>query len=95
MTKRLWFNHTDVDEFIEEVENINTKKMTEFDLAILNSFIFNENENRRLQEIPSQELDSYLSKFILAVRRKNGDEYEPTTLRGFISSIERYLKKCR
>ena len=74
---------TDVDDFIEEEENINTKKKTELDLALVNSFIFKENENRRrLEETPPQELDLYLSKFILAVRKKNGDEYEPTTLRG-------------
>ena len=91
----LSLNDTDVDDFIEEEENINTKKKTELDLALVNSFIFKEKENRRLEEIPPQELDLYLSKFILAVKKKNGDEYEPTTLRGFISSIERYLKKYR
>ena len=72
---------TDVDDFIEEEENINTKKKTELDLALVNSFIFKVNQNRRLEETPPQELDLYLSKFILAVRKKNGDEYEPTTLR--------------
>ena len=93
--KFLSLNDADVDDFIEEEENINTKKKTELDLALVNSFIFKEKENRRLEEIPPQELDLYLSKFILAVKKKNGDEYEPTTLRGFISSIERYLKKYR
>ena len=54
-----------------------------------------EKENRQVEEIPPQELDNYLSRFLLSVRKKNGDEYEPSTLRGFIASIERYLKKCR
>ena len=26
------------------------------------------------------------------MRKKSGDEYEPTTLRGIIASVERYLK---
>ena len=54
-----------------------------------------EKENRQVEEIPPQELDNYLSRFLLSVRKKNRDEYEPSTLRGFIVSIERYLKKCR
>ena len=67
----LSLNDTDVDDFIEEEEeNINTKKKTELDLALVNSFIFKEKENRRLEEIPPQELDLYLSKFILAVKKK-------------------------
>ena len=30
---------------------------------------------------------------LLSVRKKSGEEYEPTTLRGFIASVERHLKK--
>lgn len=29
------------------------------------------------------------------MRKKNGDDYEPTTLRGFIASVDRYLRKRR
>ena len=53
-----------------------------------------EKENRQVEEDPPQELDNYLSRFLLSLRKKNGDEYEPSTLRGFIASSERYLKKC-
>ena len=66
----LSLNDTDVDDFIEEEENINTKKKTELDLALVNSFIFKEKENRRFKEIPPQELDLNLSKFILAVKKR-------------------------
>ena len=48
-----------------------------------------------MEELSPSELDKYLSKFLLSVRKKNGEEYEPTTLRGFVSSVERYLKKRR
>ena len=44
-----------------------------------------------MEELSPSQLDTYLSKFPLAVK-KNGEEYEPTTLRGFESSVERYLK---
>ena len=42
-----------------------------------------------------QDLDSYLSRFLLSVRKQNSDEYEPTTLRGMLASFERYLKRLR
>jgi len=45
-----------------------------------------------MQDIPPQKLEAYLSRFLLSVRKKSGDEYEPTTLRGIIASVERYLK---
>ena len=89
------FNDRDVDEFIKLEENANIKKKTEIDLGLVKSFIAKENESRPLEELSPQELDLYLSRFILAVRKKNGEEYEPTTLRGFIASVERYLKKCQ
>ncbi len=48
-----------------------------------------------MEELSPSQLDTYLSKFLLAVRKQNGEEYGPTTLRGFISSVERYLNKHR
>jgi len=56
----------------------NTEK--NIDLQLVKSFIVKEIESRPLEELPPQELDLYLSTFILAVRKKNGEEYEPTTL---------------
>lgn len=85
----------EVEKFIDNEENSNTRKKTKNDMALLSSFMAKEKENRQVEEIPPQELDNYLSRFLLSVRKKNGDEYEPSTLRGFIASIERYLKKCR
>ena len=72
---------------------VTRKKKTKNDMALLSSFMVKEKENRQVKEIPPQELDNYLSRFLFSVRKKNGDEYEPSTLRGFIASIEHYLKK--
>ena len=47
-------------------------------MALLSSFMAK--ENRQFEEIPPQELDNYLSRFLLSVRKKNEDEYEPPTL---------------
>ena len=39
------------------------------------------------------ELNQYISQFIIAVRTKDGNEYEPTSLRSLVASFERYLKR--
>ena len=89
------FDIREVEEFIDNEECSNTRKKTKSDMALLSSFMAKEKENRQVEEIPPQDLDNYLSRFLLSVRKKNGDEYETSTLRGFIASIERCLKKCR
>ena len=85
----------DIQCFVDTEANTNTKKKTTIDIALVELFLANEGETRDIQEIPSADLDRYLSKFLVSVRKKSGDEYEPTTLRGFIASVDRYLKNFR
>ena len=85
----------DIQCFVDTEANTNTKKKTTSDIALVELFLANEGETRDIQEIPPADLDRYLSKFLVSVRKKSGDEYEPTTLRGFIASVDRYLKKFR
>ena len=83
-----------VEDFISEQENESTKKKTLQNVAVLQQFLASKNEERRLEEIPPEELNEYLSEFIITVRTKDKqEEYEPSSLRGFIASFERYLKK--
>lgn len=82
----------DVLSFLENNVNINTKKKTKGDIDLLMSFLETKNESRKLEFIPPSQLNDYLSAFLLAVRKKDGGEYEPCTLQSFISSIDRYLK---
>ena len=57
------------------------------------AFLATEKENRKLEDLSPAKLDTYLSRFLLSVRKTSGEEYEPTTLRGFNASVERHLKK--
>ena len=43
-------------------------------------------EIREVEKIPPTELDSYLSQFVLAARTKTGKDFEPSSLRGILSS---------
>ena len=82
-----------VDEFIQNQENKNTLSKTKRDLALLTEYLETKNVQQNLEEIQPRDLDELLSAFLVEVRKKDGDEYEPTTLRSFISSFDRYLRK--
>ena len=51
------------------------------------------NDEREVQDIEPAELNKHLAEFIRSVRRKDGEDYEPSSLRCLVSSIERHLKK--
>ena len=84
----------DVDKLIALQENENTKKKTMYDLNIVLKFLREvRKEERELEKIPPEELNVYLSEFIIAARTKKGEQYEPSSLRGMLSSVDRYLTR--
>ena len=87
------FRSVNVEEFLAENENKGTKKKTLSDMKLLKTFFFSVNETRDAEFIPPNELNNLLCQFLLAVTKKDGSEYEPTSLRGIVSSLERYLKQ--
>ena len=82
-----------IESFIEEHENPNTVKKTKREVALLTVFLQTKGETREIAEIPPVELNELLSEFILSVRTKEGQEYEPSSLRGMVASFERHLKR--
>ena len=85
---------TSGEEFIEGQENENTRKKTEQNIALLKEFFRLKDESRPVEENPPHELSSFISKFIITVRKKeNNEDYEPTSLRAMMASFERYLNK--
>ena len=82
-----------VEEFILEQENKNTAQKTEGDVRLLERFLKTKNEDRKIEDIPAVELNEYISQFIISVRTKDGNEYEPTSLRSLVASFERHLEK--
>ena len=92
--KRFVDHDTSVEDYVESLENKNTKEKTKRDVKLLESFLRNEkNDEREVQNIESAELNKHLAAFIRSVRRKDGADYESSRLRRFVSSIERHLKK--
>lgn len=74
-------------------ENRNTHRKTGADMRILGSYMRSLNEMRLPEDIPPVELDKYLSSFFLVIKKTDGSEYEPCSLRAMLASIERYLRQ--
>ena len=83
----------DVRKLIENEDNQNTKKKTLYDCSKFERFLVLKNESRQMTEIEPEILDEHLANFILSVRKPNGEEYEPSTIRSIISSIDRKLRR--
>ena len=60
---------------------------------MLQRFLKTKDEDRKIEDIPAAELNEFISEFIISVHTKDGNEYEPTSLRSLMASFERYLKK--
>ena len=65
------------------------------DLKLFNEFLNSEEEERNIENFPAAELQQLAKKFVPGVRKKNGEEYEPSSLRRFLQSIDRYLRRKR
>ena len=64
------------------------------DVALLTEFLQTKRETRsEIAEILPVELNELLSEFILSVRAKEGQDYEPSSPRGMVASFERHLKR--
>lgn len=89
------FKKLDVQSFIQEQENENTLKKTASHLKLFREFMSERHpgDNRSMHTIAPSELDSLLSDFIVSVRKCNDEEYEPSSVRGMISSYDRHLRK--
>lgn len=85
-------SQSDVDFFLINQQNANTKKKTRQDVSVLQMYMAEIGENRLPEIIPPNELNKILSGFLLALKKKDGSEYEPNSLRSFISSFDRHLK---
>jgi len=83
----------DIDSFLVQSENLNTKKKTNNDTKLFRSYLQNCGENREIENLSAEELNERCCTFVLSARKKDGNEYEPSTLKGFLCSIDRYLKQ--
>ncbi|XP_078361597.1 uncharacterized protein KIAA1958-like [Oculina patagonica] len=84
------------DGFIEELrqmsENANTKKSTEHWKNVFVKWATERKQEKSLEEYDCEALDKTLSQFYAELRKENGEEYEPDSLKVMQAALERYLK---
>lgn len=80
-----------IDEIIEGEANKNTKQKTSRDIKLFAEFLKLKGIKTDVDDLDNNLLDECLSEFVFRVRRNDGKEYEPTSIRGIISSIQRYI----
>ena len=69
-------------------------KKAKRDVALLTEFLQTKGEARsEIAEIPPAEPNELLSEFIFRVRTKEGQDFEPSSLRGMVTSFEKHLKR--
>ncbi|XP_028408279.1 uncharacterized protein KIAA1958-like [Dendronephthya gigantea] len=90
--KRFVSQSCSAEKFILDQENKSTWQKTRRDVHLLESFLRTKSEERKIEQIPATVLNKYLSEFIMSVRKKDGKEFEPTSLRSLVTSFERHLK---
>ena len=83
--ERFVIHDSSVEEYVESLRR---------DVKLLNDFLRGEKkEERELSAVTPEDLDRYLAEFIRSVRRKDGGECEPSSLRSLLASVEWHLKK--
>jgi hypothetical protein len=83
----------DIDNFLKENENENTKKKTTSDMNLFRTYLVQTGEKTEIENLSAEALNEKFSTFLLSVRKKDGSEHEPTTLGGFLCSLGRYLRQ--
>ena len=82
----------EIQKFVQEQKSENTVKKPSSDMKCFYRFLAKINKtNVQILDLPSEELDHLLGKFFEQVRKINGEEYEPSTLTGLQTSIQRFL----
>ena len=72
-------------------QNPSTVRKTKAYVKKITDFLGEEQETRPVETIPPRELNMYLARFFLSVRKNNQSECEPDTIKAYQSSLQRYL----
>lgn len=84
-------NRENVQNYILAQWAENTIKKTEYDLNVWKMFFRNKGEEREIEDIPAEELNILICRFMMEIKKKDGSAYKPATLSCFQRSLQRYL----
>ena len=85
------------DDTIEELrngaKNVSTSRSTSFWLSVWKTWCEGMNIALDIEEHEPAELNRLLEKFYAEVKNRNGEDYEPDSLRVMIAALDRHLKE--
>ena len=79
---------------VKDVASQKTMKKTECDIRLLRNFIaekFPEHKKTELYDMGDGALCKVLCDFFTVLKRSDGSDYEPSSLRGFVASFDRFM----
>ena len=83
----------EIQELKSVAVNKNTSRSTKQWMNVFQSWAKSRHlENVSIETLPPEELDTILTKFYAEVKKMDGDDYEPESLKIMQSAIERHLK---
>ncbi|CAH3156714.1 unnamed protein product, partial [Porites lobata] len=77
-----------IEKFLQEQKQKITQYKTKSDLNAWKKFCESLKESRAIENIPANELDLLLSKFLISVRKQSGTGYEPGSLINILKDNE-------
>ena len=80
---------SDIENYIDSGRNINTKKKTEQCIGPFRAYLNQQFVLLEPEYLERHELNQLLCRFIMQLKRKDGTEYEPVTVRNLVGSIAR------
>ena len=83
----------EIDKLAEKAANKNTVETTKASMNVWKSWAESKGLNDDIVKYKAKELDECLSRFFAEIRKSDGSDYEPDSLRVMLAAIDRHLKQ--
>ena len=82
-----------INDLKERSKNLNTVKSTINWIRVYRDWAVLRDHNPKIEEILEESLDAVLQSFYAEIKKKNGQDYEPSCLAAMQAAIDRHLKE--
>jgi len=84
---------SDVAALKDAAENLNTRKSTVNWLGVFENWCDENALDKSAEKLPPEQLDKVLERFYASVRKQDGTDYEPGSLKVMQAALDRHLKE--
>ena len=82
-----------MNQAIKSTENKSNMRKTAGHINLLRQSMSENGDNQEILSLNTEDLDDTLLRYFLSVRKPDGTDYEPATLRNQLGSFYRYLRQ--